>query len=83
MTTSTLTLEFPAVAGRTVTAVCDGGEVTSDAGVLLLTRADTRLGLTARLAAGLRDTHRIGRRRLRDGNSRHAEGRRGTQSEQD
>ncbi|MHB9110885.1 MAG: IS1380 family transposase [Armatimonadota bacterium] len=55
MTTSTLTLEFPAVAGRTVNAVCDGGDVTSDAGVLLLTRADTRLGLTARLAAGLRD----------------------------
>lgn len=59
--TSTLTLEFPAVAGRTVTAVCDGGEVTSDAGVLLLTRADTRLGLTARLAAGLRDTRQAGK----------------------
>jgi len=36
-------LEFPAVRGRAVTAVCDGGDVTSDAGVLLLTQTDTKL----------------------------------------
>ncbi len=61
MTTSPLTLEFPAVAGRTVTAICDGGDVTSDAGVLLLTRADARLQLTARLAAGMRDGRQAGK----------------------
>jgi len=61
MMTSTLTLAFPALAGRTVTAVCDGGDVTSDAGVLLLTRADTKLGLTTRLAAGLRDARQAGK----------------------
>ena len=59
--TSTLTMNFPAVAGRTVTAVCDGGDVTSDAGVLLLTQADATLGLLARLAAGLRDGRQAGK----------------------
>jgi len=43
MTDSPLTLEFPAVRGRAVPAVCDGGDVTSDAGVLLLTQTDTKL----------------------------------------
>mgnify|MGYP001008081109 CR=1 FL=1 len=61
MTTSTLILEFPAVAGRTVTAVCDGGDVTSDAGGLLLKQADNRLGLTVRLAAGLCDARQAGK----------------------
>ena len=61
MTDSTQTLVFPAVRGRDVTAVCDGGDVTSDAGVLLLKQADTRLGLTARLAAGLRDGRQAGK----------------------
>lgn len=61
MMTSTLSLNFPAVAGRTVTAVCDGGEVTSDAGVLLLKQADAKLHLTARLAAGLRDGRQAGK----------------------
>jgi hypothetical protein len=63
MTDSTQTLEFPAVRGHDVTAVCDGGEVTSDAGVLLLKQADTRVGLTARLVAGrvpVGPTHYLG-----------------------
>ncbi len=59
MTTSTLTLNFPAVGGRAVTAICDGGDVTSDAGVLLLKQADAKLGLTARMAAGLRDGRQV------------------------
>jgi len=61
MTTSPLTLEFPAVRGRAVTAVCDGGDVTSDAGVLLLKQADAKLGLTARLAAGVCDARQAGK----------------------
>lgn len=61
MTTSALTLDFPAVAGRTVTAVCDGGDVTSDAGLLLLKQADAKLGLTARLAAGVCDARQAGK----------------------
>jgi len=55
MHNSTLTLDFPAVAGRTVTAVCDGGDVTSDAGVLLVRQADFALGLTQTLATAVRD----------------------------
>lgn len=61
MKTSTLTLKFPAVRGRAVTAVCDGGDVTSDAGVLLLKQADARVGLTARLATGMRDERQAGK----------------------
>jgi len=61
MIDSPLTLEFPSVRGRSVTAVCDGGDVTSDAGVLLIKQADVRLGLTARLAAGMRDGREQGK----------------------
>ena len=61
MSDSTLPLRFPAVHGRELTAVCDGGDVTSDAGVLLVKRADARLGLTARLAAGLLDGRQAGK----------------------
>ncbi|MHB9132839.1 MAG: hypothetical protein ACYDBB_17355 [Armatimonadota bacterium] len=43
MTISTLTLEFPAVAERTVTAVYDGRDVPSDAGV-----TEANLQLTVR-----------------------------------
>jgi len=61
MTTSTLALEFPAVRGRDVTAVCDGGDITSDAGVLLLKQADARVGLTARLGTVMRDDRQAGK----------------------
>jgi len=61
MIDSPLTLDFPAVHGRRVTAVCDGGDVTSDAGVLLVKQADARLGLTARLADGMRDGREQGK----------------------
>ncbi|HSB36989.1 MAG TPA: transposase, partial [Thermoanaerobaculia bacterium] len=40
---------------REVTTVFDGGSVTSDAGVLLLSGIDRELGLTRRLAAALGD----------------------------
>jgi len=55
VTGSTLTLGFPAVKGREVTAVFDGGDVTSDSGVLLLRQADRRLELTRTLADAVCD----------------------------
>ena len=61
MTDSTPPLGFPAVQGHAVSAVCDGGEVTSDAGVLLLTQADGLVMLTARLAGALRDGREAGK----------------------
>ena len=41
---------FEAVAGRRLEAAFDGGTMTSDAGVLLLGRADRRIGLVRRFA---------------------------------
>jgi len=52
---SPLYLDLPAVAGRMVTAVCDGGDVPPTGKVLLLKQADTQLGLTARLSTGVCD----------------------------
>ena len=45
-----LDLKFPAVGGREVHALCDGGDITSDAGVLLVGLADKKLGLTEAMA---------------------------------
>jgi|SRR5689334_4681706 Transposase DDE domain group 1 len=47
--------EFEPVESRRVAAAFDGGAVTSDAGVLLLGRADQGIGLTRRLAGCFRD----------------------------
>ena len=46
---------FPRVNGRIVEASFDGGEITSDGGVLLLRQANHRLGLSAAVAAALVD----------------------------
>jgi hypothetical protein len=43
--------EFARVEGRAVVASFDGGQITSDAGALLLGQADRVIGLTRRLAA--------------------------------
>jgi hypothetical protein len=43
--------EFEALAGRRVIAAFDGGEMTSDAGALLLRQTDRAIGLFGRLAA--------------------------------
>ena len=48
-------LSFPTCRKRRVEAAFDGGEVTSNGGVLLLRQADRRLGLTAAVARGLPD----------------------------
>lgn len=49
------TLAFPAVGQRTVNARFDGGDLTSDAGLLFISQADQRLELTDRMAAILAD----------------------------
>ncbi len=48
-------LRFPPIAGYTVRADFDGGALSSDFGVLLLRGIDRQIGLTARLAAAVRD----------------------------
>src|SRR4029453_3131135 len=48
-------LRFPPIAGYTVRADFEGGALSSDFGVLLLRGIDRQSGLTARLAAALRD----------------------------
>ena len=51
-------LSFPRCKGRAVETDFSGGNVTSDAGVLLLRQADRRLGLTASIARMLSDPRR-------------------------
>ena len=51
-------ISFPGCKGRRVEADFSGGDVTSDAGVLLLRQADRRLGLTAAVARVLADPRR-------------------------
>src|SRR5437016_13035659 len=46
---------FPGVAGRDAVVRFDAGDVTSDGGVLMLERADRRVGLMSRFAACFRD----------------------------
>ena len=47
---TSLTLDFPAVASKHVTARFDGGDITSDAGALLVSQADRKTGLIDALA---------------------------------
>ena len=57
-----LPFELPAVARKKVSVGFDGGQMSSDAGVLLLREVERRLGLAARLAACVpdgRDPERI------------------------
>jgi hypothetical protein len=52
------TVEFPRVNRRIVEAGFDGGDITSDGGVLLLREADRRLGLSKAMARALPDVRR-------------------------
>jgi hypothetical protein len=45
-----LPFSFPAVARKKITADFDGGRLTSDGGVMLLSMAERRLGIADRLA---------------------------------
>lgn len=55
MNHSPLSVSFPALGRREVTAVFDGGELTSDAGLALLAAADRRLGVSVALADAFAD----------------------------
>src|SRR6185369_12265288 len=57
-----LPFELPSVARKKVSVGFDGGQMSSDAGVLLLREVERRLGIAARLAACVpdrRDPERI------------------------
>src|SRR4030042_5726808 len=55
MDNTTLELVFPAVGGREVVCRNDGGDITSDAGLLLVSLADKKLGLTEAMADAVYD----------------------------
>jgi len=55
------TLAFPALSRKPVTVAFDGGDLSSDAGLIPLALADQRMQLTTHLAAAIHDT-RDGRR---------------------
>ncbi len=55
MSDSILSLEFPAVCGRGVVAEFDGGDLTSDAGMLLLRQAEGRVGVLKGMASAVED----------------------------
>jgi len=55
MDNTTLDLFFPAVGGREVVSRNDGGDITSDAGLLLVSLADKKLGLTRAMADAISD----------------------------
>lgn len=65
MCDSLFNLTFPAVAGRPVEVRFDGGEITSDAGLVLLSQADRKLGLVERLAVQIVDRREPGKVRHR------------------
>ncbi|MBS1165070.1 MAG: transposase [Proteobacteria bacterium] len=50
------TFEFPAVRSKKITAVFDGGRMSSDGGVMLLAEVERRLGIADRLVALVPDT---------------------------
>lgn len=56
MSVSSMDLCFPFVAGKSVVARFDGGDITSDGGLLLLAQADRKLGLSKALAETIVDT---------------------------
>jgi Transposase DDE domain group 1 len=55
MQQSNAELLFPAVGGKAVVGRFDGGDITSDAGFLLLAQADQKIGLTHALAGAMVD----------------------------
>src|SRR3989304_7499176 len=55
MDNTTLDLVFPAVGGKEVVSRNDGGDITSDAGLLLVSLADKKLGLTQAMSDAITD----------------------------
>jgi hypothetical protein len=61
MSNSPIDILFPAVCGKPVECRFDGGDVTSDAGFLLLREADRRMGLVDEFADCIRDRRQRGK----------------------
>ena len=61
MDNTTIDLVFPAVGGREVVSRNDGGDITSDAGLLLVSLADKKVGLTAAMADAIFDSREQGK----------------------
>lgn len=61
MKDSTLEMSFPAVRSKTIVGRFDGGEVTSDAGVMLVREADRKMGLSERMAEVAGDRRQRGK----------------------
>ncbi len=61
MNNTCLDLSFPALGGKEVVCRNDGGDVTSDAGLLLLSLADEKLGLTEAMASAIVDPRQRGK----------------------
>jgi hypothetical protein len=57
---TTPTATFPRCKGREITASFDGGEITSDAGALLLRQLDREMGPTRAIARRLDDARASG-----------------------
>lgn len=55
MTNTTLSLDFPSISNREVVVRFDGGDISSDAGVALVSAADKKIGLTSSLALAFDD----------------------------
>ena len=55
MNNTVFDLVFPSVGGREVVSRNDGGDITSDAGLLLVSLADKKLGLTEAMADSITD----------------------------
>ena len=61
MTDSCFDIVFPAACGREVVCRFDGGDLTSDAGLLLVAEADLKLGLTESMAGVISDRRQQGK----------------------
>ena len=61
MSNCTSLIEFPSVSGRSVVADFAGGDLSSDAGVMLLAQADKKVGLTSSLCAAVVDRRQRGK----------------------
>ena len=55
MDNTTFELVFPSVSGREVVSLNDGGDLTSDTGLLLVSLADEKLGLTEAISDAITD----------------------------
>jgi len=61
MNNTVIDLVFPAVGGREVVSRNDGGDITSDAGLLLVSLADKKIGLTQAMADAILDPREQGK----------------------